>query len=552
MSPRTHLTRSTVAVVVAPCETDPVEADLAVWTLIVAETSSRSGDTTSVGASLSVRAVTVISTLWWGLDAFSILADLSRRTLCVDFTAVVAHTETKLTDSTARTIVISLTLGGRNGHTGPQDAAQEAGTVVIALAATLAPTLSIDALKLWDGTIVVLETEEWWQASTGCAHAAAIAIVVALTGDGLADPLVTSFVRAAVFVAETVGAWPAQIDVSFAELVGRAVPIVFAKVDVSAQIAQAALVAVAVPIVAALHIVDTGPVERVADLSAGAVIVSRAAARFDTITIDATEERWAISVDSAAGDRNAGASTTSLAAGAVSVDLALGGLRKALELDTDELTRTVSILTAFTREDTCALTTRFARSTLAVREARGSAHALATPSARTVSIVIAFGDVHTLFIDALFPIGAGRQTWATLGEGDTAKIDTVEPRLTLVAGSAFTRERADTAAALFAWATILVARALEVVYAASIPAGLTRCTVGISSTLDGETFAENASQSLGALCVDLARLRDAGLIEAHQIRVAISVIAAPGDHTSIPDAALSLGAIGVESTFGDL
>jgi len=98
----------------------------------------------------------------------------------------------------------------------------------------------------------------------------------------------------------------------------------------------------------------------------------------------------------------------------------------------------------------------------------------------------------------------------------------------------------------------LVSLTLEVVHAAVVPTGLARVAVRGHAAIHGDTLSEYATQARCALVVDLAALGDAGLVDAHQVGVAVAVVGTTRHHTSISDALLTIGAIRVEATLGDL
>jgi len=98
----------------------------------------------------------------------------------------------------------------------------------------------------------------------------------------------------------------------------------------------------------------------------------------------------------------------------------------------------------------------------------------------------------------------------------------------------------------------LVSHTLEVVYAAVVATGLAGIAVGGDPAIHGDALPEHAAQARCALVVDLAGLGDAGLVDTHQVGAAVAVIGAAGDHTSIADARLAIGAVRVEAALGDL
>jgi len=79
-----------------------------------------------------------------------------------------------------------------------------------------------------------------------------------------------------------------------------------------------------------------------------------------------------------------------------------------LELDADELTTAIAVVPALPRKDAGAQSTRFPRSTFAIREAGRAANTISTPTPRAVAVVVTLGHVDTLAVDTFLSVAAGR------------------------------------------------------------------------------------------------------------------------------------------------
>ena len=107
-------TRSAVVVIIAAGQADPIEADLPVVAVVVAEAPFGARHAGVVYATLSVGAVPIASALWGGLKALAVFADLSGGALRVDLAALIPHAEPELAHPTRGAVVVPFALGGRH------------------------------------------------------------------------------------------------------------------------------------------------------------------------------------------------------------------------------------------------------------------------------------------------------------------------------------------------------------------------------------------------------------------------------------------------------
>ena len=425
----------------------------------------------------------------------------------------------------------------------------------------------------------VVAAEERRNAAAAGAGEVRAAVGIVPAHDGLAHALIAALIGAAIAVDEAIGPGPTYEVVAIAVLVLRAILVAPAEIDGHAFVAQAALSAAAIAVVAARSVIDAAHREEVAKLTARlAIHVLRAASGLCAHRIQAREQGWTISVDPTLPFELAHAVVAKLAGGARASRTALIH-EDAQKLHTGQTRSAVLVNLALAREHALAPYALVAASTRLAAVALDVGYALEIPANEGVGALpidaalagehaptgstalpgIAIGvdpalhDGNALAVDA-------HRTLAALEIVDAAPVrhaHAVAAHLAGPAGPVPTALRRVRAAKIFAnksWQAVASAPTFAHKEARAAAADLTHAAFGVDSTFGrGNALTAIAYLAGTALGVDDAADGHASPVFTQETGPAVAVAATSGGaagHARPENALLIRPALVVANAFG--
>ena len=196
-------------------------------------------------------------------------------------------------------IIISLTIWTRNRRANTGDTTLTTTAFIVTLTSTCALTLVIDARQSRDWTVFIYETEKWWNTSTSHAGPTTIAVVITLANNRFAYPLVATLIITTVIVVKAIGSGQTNACVQVAKLAVRTIFVTSTALNWSTFIGQADRPIFTITIIAAFLVIDARAGDAIAYLTSWAIIIASTPTGFLAAKINATAQRWTLTVDSA-------------------------------------------------------------------------------------------------------------------------------------------------------------------------------------------------------------------------------------------------------------